>query len=64
MTITKKILKKKIDMLPDAMVEDAYKLIKSLEKGSKKNNKKITFKLGGQFDKINVREYAYRKSTD
>jgi len=62
--VTKTLLKKEIDKLPKSMLEKAYKLLNSIRstKPAKKRAKK--FKLGGKFDDVNVREYAYRKNSD
>ncbi len=58
MTITKEILKKEIDKLPNGMVEKVYKIIDNLKKPKARKKKKVTFKLGGQYDNVNIREIA------
>ena len=64
MLITKEILKKEIDKLPVDKLEKAYKLLSTI-RNKKPNGKKIaTFKLGGKYDNMNIREYAYRKDSN
>lgn len=56
---TKEIVKRKIDKMPNDLIEKVYKYINSLE-GKKAGKKKIsTFNLKGQLDNVNVRERAY-----
>ena len=56
---TKQKLLKVIDNLPDEKVKEVYKLLKS-DKAKKKDVKSLkTFKLGGKFDNMNIREAAY-----
>ncbi len=56
---TKEKIKKKIDELPDDLLEQVYQFINSM-KANNSNKKRVrTFKLKGQFDKVNIRHSAY-----
>ena len=57
--ITKEQVKQEIDQLPDDVMEQIYVFICSIK--PKKSFKKPirSFKLKGQFDKMDIRELAY-----
>ena len=56
--LTKQTVKKEIDKIPDCLLEDILQFLTALKKKNPK--KKIhTFKLKGQFDKMNIRDRAY-----
>lgn len=56
---TRELIKKEIDKLPEATVKEIYRLIQSLPKAHKGKKRIRTFKLGGKFDDVNIRELAY-----
>lgn len=56
---TKEKLKKKIDKLPNSMLDKVSNYIDSLKSLETKEKKKRTFHLNGRFDNVNVREKAY-----
>ncbi len=55
---TKEKLKEEIDCLPSNLVEEVYQFISSI-KMEKKTKRFHSFKLKGQFDKIDIRKEAY-----
>lgn len=56
---TKEKIERDLDDLPSALLEQIYQFIKSVR--SRNSNKKEvrSFKLGGQFDELNIRQRAY-----
>ena len=55
---TKEELKEEIDCLPSNLLKDVHQFISSIKK--EKETKGIhSFKLKGQFDKIDIRKEAY-----
>ena len=57
--ITKSRVKREIDRLPNELLEKVYKYISQLSKSEKKEKKLPSFKLKGQFDKLDIRKAAY-----
>ena len=57
--VTKERIKRKIDKLPDELLETVYNYINALTPRKKKKKKIHAYKLKGQFDDINIREKAY-----
>lgn len=57
--ITKEKLKAEIDRLPENLLEEVYEFINSIRSIRPKARKLRSYKLRGQFDKINIRERAY-----
>jgi len=58
---TKEKLLKVIDNLPDEKIKEVYKLLNSI-KVNKKNVKSLkTFDLGGKYDNVDIRKFAYEK---
>lgn len=57
--ITKEKLKAEIDRLPENLLEEVYEFINSIRSIRPKERKLRSYKLRGQFDKINIRERAY-----
>ena len=56
---TKEKIKKDLDDLPNELLEQIYQFIKSV-RSSNSNKKEVrSFKLGGQFDNLNIRQRAY-----
>jgi len=56
---TKEKIKKDLDNLPDESPQQVYQFIKSV-KIKNSNKKEIrSFKLGGQFDELNIRQRAH-----
>ena len=56
---TKEKIKMNIDELPEDLLERVYEYIQSL-RPKKPNKKQVrTFKLKGQFDKLDIRRNAY-----
>jgi hypothetical protein len=56
---TKERLKQEIDQMPEELVEELYKLIESSIKKKTKAKRLHTYKLGGAFDKKDIRKNAY-----
>ena len=57
--ITKEIIKKEIDGLPDNLLNQVHQFINSM-KPKDINRKNIhSFKLKGMFDNVNIRQKAY-----
>lgn len=56
---TKEKIERDLDDLPSELLEQIYQFIKSVR--SRNSNKKEvrSFKLGGQFDELNIRQRAY-----
>lgn len=57
--ITKEKIKRKIDRIPQNLLEKVDEYIDTIIKEKINNRKFHTYKLKGQFDKINIREKAY-----
>ena len=57
--ITKEIVKKEIDRIPDYLLEDVLKFIGNIEKEKTSRKKIHTYKLKGKFDNLNIRAKAY-----
>ncbi|MDQ6632942.1 MAG: hypothetical protein M3Y82_14500 [Verrucomicrobiota bacterium] len=56
---TKDFVKKEIDQLPENLVIEVDRFIKSLTRNRRDRKPLPTLKLGGQFDHVNIREQAY-----
>ncbi len=60
---TKELLKKEIDKMTENEIKKAYKLLKKIKRGKqtveKKKIKIRAFRLGGQFDDLDLRKEAY-----
>ena len=56
---TKEKLKKEIDRLNDDLIEDIYRIINNLKRKRTKKREIRTYKLGGIFDDLNIRQEAY-----
>ena len=63
MVVTKDIVKQEIDRLPDDVIEQIYVFLHTIqvkERRKPRIKRQIrTFKLHGQFDRVNIRELAY-----
>ena len=57
--VAKERIKRKIDYMPNDLLEKVYKYINELTGRDTTKKKFRTYKLKGQFDNINVRERAY-----
>ena len=57
--ITKEIVKKEIDRIPDYLLKDVLEFIGNIEKKKILRKKIHTFKLKGNFDNLNIRAKAY-----
>ena len=57
--VAKERIKRKIDYMPNDLLEKVYKYINELAGRNTTKKKFRTYKLKGQFDNINVRERAY-----
>lgn len=55
----KEKVKRKIDKMPNDLIEKVYKYINSLRTRTIQKKKIHTFKLKGQLDNVNIRERAY-----
>ncbi|MBV6477576.1 MAG: hypothetical protein HGGPFJEG_00315 [Ignavibacteria bacterium] len=60
---TKEKLIREINKLPEKKVEEVYKLLSSIVNKKDKKVKLKTYKLGGKFDNVSVRELAYEKNS-
>lgn len=56
---TKEKIKKNIDELSDDLLEKVDQYINLIKADDSKKKKVRTFKLKGQFDKVNIRHSAY-----
>lgn len=56
---TKEKIKKNIDELSDDLLEKVDQYINLIKADNSKKKKVRTFKLKGQFDKVNIRHSAY-----
>jgi hypothetical protein len=56
---TRNKIKQEIDRVPEEMLEKVHKYINAITTASKIKKKFPTYKLKGQFDKLNVRKRAY-----
>jgi hypothetical protein len=56
---TKEKLKREIDQLNDDLIEDIYRIINDLKRKKTKKREIHTYKLGGIFDDLNIRQEAY-----
>lgn len=56
---TKEKVKKNIDELSDDLLEKVDQYINLIKADNSKKKKVRTFKLKGQFDKVNIRHSAY-----
>lgn len=56
---TKDFVKKEIDQLPENLVAEVDRFIKSLLRKRQNQPELPTVDLGGQLDHINIREQAY-----
>lgn len=57
--ITKEIVKKEIDDLPEEMIKELYDFIHQIKRKTEVQKKLKTYRLKGQFDSINIRKLAY-----
>jgi len=58
MTTKEKIIKR-IDLLPDELLEEVQTYLDSIKPQQKKKRKIYTLHLKGQYDNINIRQKAY-----
>lgn len=56
---TKEKIKRQIDNMPEDLLEQVDKFIRSLKRRTKSKKFIKTYKLKGRFDNINIRERAY-----
>lgn len=56
---TKEKLKEEIDRLPSNQLDDVFQFIYSIKTKKIKTRKLHSFKLKGQFDKLDIRKEAY-----
>ncbi len=57
--VSKTVIKRKIDRLPDELLEKVNNYIDTITSSRKSSGKIRTYKLKGQFDDVNIREKAY-----
>lgn len=57
--ITKDAIKKEIDELPDDLLENVYRIIRDIRSKKRRRKKIHSFKLGGQFDGIDIKKLVY-----
>lgn len=56
---TKEKLKREIDQLNDDLIEEIYRIINNLKRKNRKKREIHTYKLGGIFDDLKIRQEAY-----
>ncbi len=56
---TKEKIKKDLDELPNELLEQVQQFIESVRRGNSNRKEVRSFKLGGQFDELNIRQRAY-----
>ena len=57
--VSKTVIKRKIDRLPDELLEKVNNYIDTITSLRKSKARIRTYKLKGQFDDVNIREKAY-----
>ena len=57
--ITKALIKRKIDRMPNEFLDKVYNYINTLTSTKKRTKKIHAYKLRGQFDDVNIREKVY-----
>ena len=56
---TKEKIKKDLDDLPNELLQQVHQFIKSVKRRNSNKKEIRSFKLGGQFDELNIRQRAY-----